>query len=115
MAGKDTWGPILWDRIHELSLREDERAFITLIRNLPKIVPCPECREHSKRYLKAHPITKSTNLLRWGIDFHNTVNKRLGKRVLPYSKAELLIRRKSAQTPYLVSEAKWVVQRMVYL
>ena len=41
-----------------------------------------------------HPpaIESKQSLWRWGVDFHNNVNRRLGKRELDYSEAEQILK-----------------------
>ena len=47
------------------------------------MLPCAICREHYKQHLAKNPLTpfldSRKDLLKWTIDIHNKVNKKLGK------------------------------------
>lgn len=95
----ENWGPVLWSVLHGLAqrsgnvstpiFREDEkRQWVNIINGLPKIIPCPSCREHAEAWILAHPIfdvkkINSTDLHVWLVDwfyeFHESVNRRVGK------------------------------------
>jgi hypothetical protein len=95
----DHWGPPLWSILHILAERggravatlyqEDEkRQWISLIQLLPKMIPCPMCRQHCEEWLIFRPITDLKNiaytnyyswLTTWVYDFHESVNNRTGK------------------------------------
>jgi hypothetical protein len=60
-------------------------SFIEL---LPKIIPCPNCREHAQQWILKHPITAIKEishaemydfLTTWVYNFHEDVNSRTGK------------------------------------
>ena len=93
------WGPILWTILHALAerggksvnvlFRPDEiRQWILVMTTLPKIIPCPDCREHAEAWLLARPFldlktVPQTQLYSWLTtyiyDFHEAVNKRTEK------------------------------------
>ena len=95
----DSWGPVLWAILHALAnksgsvsspmFREDEkRQWTNIINGLPKIIPCPSCREHAEAWLLERPCVSfktmsPTELHDWLVDwfylFHESVNARLGK------------------------------------
>ena len=95
----DNWGPALWTILHALAerggkvvspgFRDDEkRQWINLIQIMPKIIPCPNCREHAESWILSNPITAiktvSHNeinnwLVDWVYKFHEDVNSRTGK------------------------------------
>lgn len=95
----DNWGPSLWIILHSLaerggkviapSFRDDEkRQWINIIELLPKIIPCPNCREHAQDWINKHPITAIKEissdelyswLTTWVYTFHEDVNYRTGK------------------------------------
>lgn len=95
----DNWGPSLWQILHGLaekggksifpSFRDDEkRNWILLIELLPKIIPCPMCREHAQEWILKHPIKPIKDLEQdelyvwltdWVYAFHESVNQRTGK------------------------------------
>ena len=95
----DNWGPVLWAILHALAersgktitpaFRDDEkRQWINIIQSLPKIIPCPNCREHAEVWILLHPTTalktmSESDLHTWLVDwvymFHESVNARVGK------------------------------------
>ena len=95
----DNWGPSLWTIMHALaerggkviipSFREDEkRQWIILIELLPRIIPCPNCRQHAQEWIVKYPITAIKDLTpaemydwltTWVNNFHENVNDRTGK------------------------------------
>ena len=95
----DNWGPVLWAVLHALAnksgtvntslYRDDERRqWINIIEGLPKIIPCPKCREHAEVWILLHPtkpiktmsdIQLHEWLVNWAYDFHESVNARTGK------------------------------------
>jgi len=51
------------------------------LRGLGDFYPCPECAEHFRSYMSAHPVASSSRkaLSLWLCGAHNEVNKRQGK------------------------------------
>ena len=99
---KDVWGPRLWKEIHSISLKNNPIIFKKFLNSLPNKIPCKECKLHFREYMRTHPVTKDT--VRWGIDFHNSVNRRIGKKILSYKEANALIRKDSVPEPLLVPQ-----------
>ena len=53
--------------------------------------PCMECRGHAVEYLAKNPIIideDQYSLFKWTVDFHNTVNMRLGKEYIDFDDAK---------------------------
>ena len=95
----DNWGPVLWAVLHCLanksgkviapSFRDDERRqWANIINGLPKIIPCPNCREHAEVWVLLNPCTAIKTmsdidlhewLVNWTYGFHESVNARTGK------------------------------------
>lgn len=86
----EVWGPFFWNTIHLVALGYsseptyiDKRAAKEFYESLTRLIPCPMCRDHYTAHLKNTPISASldnrTDLLRWTIKLHNTVNKMLNK------------------------------------
>lgn len=86
-------GPGLWFTFHVTSL--EARNLISkqyAIRNMRLIATklrCLKCRNHARDYMNKDPPELSRNLFRWTVDFHNSVNERLGKELWNYHKAYL--------------------------
>ena len=95
----DNWGPSLWQILHGLAEKggkslnpsfrdEEKRQWILLIELLPKIIPCPMCREHAQEWILKHPIKPIKDvgqdelydwLRDWVYTFHESVNLRTNK------------------------------------
>lgn len=95
MNFKESWGPHFWNLIHMIPFRinylEKIKEAVNLIENIYLVLPCEECHNHTKEYLQNNKIiltneidiTKSKEeLCLYLFNFHNEVNKRLGKEIL---------------------------------
>ena len=80
----NTWGPPIWTLFHTIieSVPEDKFEHVgdpifIFISRICRLLPCPECQEHAKKYLNAQRVnTKSKTALRTFIHkFHNMVNR----------------------------------------
>lgn len=89
----EIWGPHYWYVIHTFAAAYsenpsdlDKEIAVNFIKNLPFILPCHECRNHSFMYMKLHikqldKITSSRqNIVHFFRNFHDWVNERLGKK-----------------------------------
>lgn len=81
----DEIGPIYWKLIH-MTAKYKPTNLVKLMKHVEKTFPCSTCREHIGAYLKENPITEDT--FKWSVQFHNNVNKRLGKPIISLSRAE---------------------------
>lgn len=90
---KATWGPLGWTWLHMLAINfptsptEDEQRSTHLrIWRFLSALPCGDCIRHATMYYFQHPpdVTNSLSLQTWVWNFHNTVNRRLGKPILTY-------------------------------
>jgi hypothetical protein len=89
------FGPGTWATIHFLAISCDEgkidtQCVLKVIERVLKHLPCRQCRKHSSDYYAQNPpamMAEKNGLFRWSWEFHNTVNRRLGKRVIPYEEA----------------------------
>jgi hypothetical protein len=92
------WGPGLWRAIHSGSLNYPKKATqLTIdkmkgfIYGLPSIMACKSCSTHALAFIQEHDkdlnqiCESKDNLFKFFVDFHNYVNKRLGKPILSYS------------------------------
>lgn len=93
------WSPIMWKILHAFSLKsgkpisplfvEDEKMkWYLMLKTLPEVIVCKDCREHLQLYMRENPIesiktmkTSDINpfLTNYFYTLHNWVNKRLGK------------------------------------
>jgi hypothetical protein len=76
------WGPRVWRFLHIIAAHNDlpelREAFKVVVRRMT----CPACRIHTSDYLMEHPLKEPTDRYVW--EFHNEVNKRLGKPIFPF-------------------------------
>lgn len=104
------WGPILWRLLHGLAdkygkvitplFKEEEiHAWINIIGETQKILPCSECKEHYKTYLHTHNpiILKTLSDTEKGIwiqtffwELHQEVDLRNDKPTLEFEKLHAL-------------------------
>lgn len=81
------FGPGIWSNWHILTLKhlikKEKEILIRIIKWTIDTLPCMECRTHATEYLLDNPFPPLTEngdeLFVWTVEFHNTVNERLGK------------------------------------
>lgn len=78
------WGPLLWRAIHtaaERSVTLGSAELATLwedfVFELQMSLPCPDCMNHYRAWVAAHPWTFE-GCRQWWADLHNAVNVRKG-------------------------------------
>ena len=84
---KSIWGPRLWAEIHSTAAKSSPAKFRKYLGTLPPRIPCEDCRYHFRSYVFTNPLLDFEDPMIWSIDFHNAVNRRLGKKVLTYQEA----------------------------
>jgi hypothetical protein len=100
-------GPGLWYVIHDTGITanstEEMLDFCKFMRKLCERHRCPNCQKHCSEYIKINPPENCLNfsfkingvryklgMFYWGWEFHNSVNKRLGKKELTLEEAFIL-------------------------
>lgn len=84
------WGPFFWRTFHTTAFgypdnpnKVDKSAYQDFYDNFMKILPCDKCSNSAQRnVLKAdweYILSSRDRLLKWTYDFHDAVNKKLGK------------------------------------
>ena len=88
------WGPDLWNILHTVSVmypdsptEQYRQQMQSAILTLPVLIPCASCQEHSSLYINEtfrtgelqNATQSKSRLFDYFVDFHNNVNKRLGK------------------------------------
>lgn len=92
MANPKVWGPFFWFSLHNGSfsypntpnkiVSERMKGFIL---GIPYMLPCKACTEHAITFIEYNHdkldviCSSKNNLFKFFVDFHNYVNKRLGK------------------------------------
>jgi len=99
---KESWGKYLWAFIHTITVIDfiNNEYYVNMtidkLSHVQYIIPCKHCAEeycHSIESLansKEYDVYKSMELFRWSVDFHNQINKKLGKPEFMYEDALLL-------------------------
>lgn len=96
----EKWGPHTWATLHSFALRSDTLntidTFNTFLTTLEVLIPCTKCRNDFKIYIQTlkPQIGKA---FQWTVDFHNHVNKKLGKPILNFVEATKLWNSNSCQ------------------
>lgn len=95
----DNWGPAYWKVIHKIcfslpqgSLNGTEKKNILIFFSAIRfLVPCPECKSHLTKFLTEQPLYKNystgKSVAEWACNLHNSVNQRLGKKIVSFQEA----------------------------
>lgn len=84
------WGPGAWKFLHfvtllypDLPTTSQKKAFTTLFRLLPDVLPCSICRKHLRNSYRALPpdLASRASAIRWFERVHTRVNLQLKKKV----------------------------------
>lgn len=96
---KNEWGPCVWRLLHRRAIAwrhamaswrrpqpEAAAAELAFLAALFNGLPCAECRREAQAYLRERPpalLAGADSYHHWAFEFHNAVNRRLGKAELP--------------------------------
>jgi len=99
-GSKFYWGPRVWALLHTLAdisnRRDVGQLWSTFLQASANVLPCPACKQHFQNYLRSHimiplqnPLQITGPTMRHQIraslhQFHNDVNRRLGKPIFPF-------------------------------
>jgi hypothetical protein len=111
MSGPNVWGPHGWKFIHYITLgypnnptEKDKERYYNFFHALKFVIPCSICGAHFRENLEKNPIndevlSSKEKLINWGIQMHNLVNKKNGKKVYTYEEglADILKNKESCQ------------------
>ncbi len=92
------WGPSAWRFLHAMSFAypedpsaEHKQAVLNLFASLKYLLPCGDCCAHYCSSFDSDSLKKSLgsrdDLSKWLVEFHNSVNIRLGKPMYAYDEA----------------------------
>lgn len=92
LSNPSTWGPSLWFLNHlgsvyapEVIPVEKRAKYWSFIDGLPEMLPCKKCSSHAREFVNSHAQWKEQicssreMLVRFFVNFHNSVNERTGK------------------------------------
>ncbi len=90
------WGPLTWKALHSITYNYPENPNINVKKTyvhffnkiVPNMLPCIICFNHYLKYISSRPIhnyiNNKTDLVRWLVDMHNSINRRNNKPILSY-------------------------------
>lgn len=92
---QDRYGPGIWFMLHlqaaHATTPQEKQCFLTTVKTLADHFPCHDCRKHFNDYLRSNPpenyLNKDKGLFLWTWEFHDAVNKRLGKQSMTFDEA----------------------------
>lgn len=92
LSNPETWGPSMWFLNHLGSItapenisKEKRIKYWNYIDGLPEILPCKKCSSHARKFVDSQYDNRDMicssrdNLVKFFVDFHNSVNERTGK------------------------------------
>ncbi len=86
-----SWGKGIWIAEHLTAAWADtpEKAafFCQQFRYICNNLPCPDCVKDALAYIAMNPPERAEDVFVWLWQFHNTVNVKLGKPVMPFAEA----------------------------
>lgn len=91
MSKTKQWGTPMWNFLHTFVANINEVFFLKNRSDIFEIfhliidtIPCDYCKTHAQDYVKKHPFHRmqsKIHCIKYFIDFHNDVNKRLNKSI----------------------------------
>lgn len=93
------FGPPMWVSYHIMSANypvaptaEVQKLMTCRVKAIPIEVPCAKCKDHAQDFISRNNIELACksreNLFIFFVNFHNAVNKRLGKPIMPLEDAK---------------------------
>jgi len=92
------FGPGYWKAIHVLAIKADtipkQHISFSSIKDLISGLLCGDCLKHATEYVEKNPFKinirnhSKDSLFVWTVNFHNVVNKRLGKKIISIDEAK---------------------------
>ena len=89
------FGPHMWFTLHSISFfypenpnTNDMLLYKEFYEKFSNFIPCKKCSVHYNLYVHNYPIDGYLNtresLARWVVNLHNSVNRKLNKREMPF-------------------------------
>jgi hypothetical protein len=93
-----TWHKSFWTFLHTISIwvrcQHSLQDVEQLLEALAVAIPCEQCKAHYREALRTCPLPPFLHytedghaLFKWSVDFHNTVNRQIGKPEVLYEAA----------------------------
>ena len=93
----------LAEKVHEDFYNTNKGACLNIVKSICKILPCPLCRREATRYMariSIHHVPTKQLFKRMLFEFHNSVNKKLRKRIFPFAGLEKYSRLRFIKTTH---------------
>jgi hypothetical protein len=124
MNSTQYWGNLQWYLFHLLSYtvsdndladKNIKKIYLELFLLLLNLMPCIKCYNHSKEILNEYPIDwkNKENMINWFYNFHNLVNKFLGKQIYSLDDLEIAMK-KPINHLYLIQIIKYYTDRVEF-
>jgi hypothetical protein len=93
-------GPVLWQIFNQIAIKYVPSPVMkidteNLFKNIGSVFPCSHCKDHYNNYIHSVDFNKvletRDSCIDFIIDFHNHVNQRLRKQIVPYSLGRTMI------------------------
>jgi len=95
------WGPSAWRLIHSIAFTYpidptfiDKQRYKIFFESLAYTLPCKDCQYNYQKELLNFDLDEALNsregLSRWAFNLHNSVNKRLNKKIMTYEEVKTL-------------------------
>jgi hypothetical protein len=93
-----TWSGTFWSFVHTITLHplifyNDVSSIVDTLERLEVFIPCSACKQHFKEFKeqnRAMTYFEDDNhlgLFRWTVELHNSINDKLGKRIMTFQEA----------------------------
>lgn len=93
-TNKHMWGPLYWEFLHAFSVMYptkptdlDKENAKKLIESFSDVIPCSSCKDHFIEKAKSISFESRKQIFEDLVEIHNSVNKRLNKKIFPLEKA----------------------------
>ena len=95
----EKWGPAGWAWAHREAINfpprpgaAEKACALLRLQHFVANLPCPRCRTHAAAYLARNPpsLGSSEAYQSWVFEFHNAVNRRLGRRAFSFGEYSAL-------------------------
>ena len=104
VVGIEIWGPSLWSAMHSLAFSypqicgddcKERVAIFKFLESLKVLIPCEQCKSHYAEWFEENIGSSSSSVLDGKselstaiVNFHNSVNRRIKKKEIPYEKVK---------------------------